>query len=71
MKTMTTNELRAYEIGIKEANEKRTIVPACRSERMMNLLGENNGGLGDSIPLLDAYNSGVAYEINRQTRLEF
>lgn len=68
MKTMTTNELRAYEIGIKEANEQRRIVPACKSKAMNDLMNEIRNNL---LPLIKAYDAGVAYEINRQTRLEF
>ena len=68
MKTMTTNELRAYEIGIKEANKQRTIVPACKSKAMNDLMNETRNNL---LPLIKAYDTGVAYEINRQTRLEF
>lgn len=68
MKTMTTNELRAYEIGIKEANKQRRIVPACKSNAMNELMNEIRNGL---LPLIKAYDEGVAYEINRQTRLEF
>lgn len=68
MKTMTTNELRAYEIGIKEANKQRTIVPACKSKAMNDLMNEIRNNL---LPLIKAYDAGVAYEINRQTRLEF
>ena len=65
---MTANELKAYEIGIKEANEQRTIVPACRSARMNEYMKEVKN---DLLPLIVAYDKGVAYEINRQTRLEF
>jgi hypothetical protein len=65
---MTTIELRAYEIGIKEANEQRRIVPACKSKRMMSFLEEIRN---DLLPLIKAYDEGIAYEINRQTRLEF
>lgn len=68
MKTMTTNELRAYEIGIKEANKQRTIIPACKSKAMNDLMNEIRNNL---LPLIKAYDMGVAYEINRQTRLEF
>lgn len=68
MKTMTTNELRAYEIGIKEANKQRAIVPACKSKAMNDLMNEIRNNL---LPLIKAYDMGVAYEINRQTRLEF
>lgn len=68
MKKMTTNELRAYEIGIQEANKQRTIVPACKSKAMNDLMNEIRNNL---LPLIKAYDAGVAYEINRQTRLEF
>lgn len=66
--TLTTNEVRAYEIGIKEAHEQKKIVPACKSEKMNTLMCEVKNGL---LPLIKAYNAGVAFEINRQTRLEF
>lgn len=65
---MNALELKAYEIGIKEANEQRRIVPACKSKRMNELMCEVKNGL---LPLIVAYDKGVAYEINRQTRLEF
>lgn len=65
---MNALELRAYEIGIKEANEKRRIVPACKSKKMNELMNEIRNNL---LPLIIAYDEGVAYEINRQTRLEF
>ena len=68
MTTMTNLELRAYEIGIKEANEQRRIVPACKSKAMNDLMNEIRNNL---LPLIKAYDAGVAYEINRQTRLEF
>jgi hypothetical protein len=68
MKTMTANELRAYEIGIKEANNQRRIVPACKSKAMNELMNEIRNNL---LPLIKAYDEGVAYEINRQTRLWF
>ena len=65
---MCANELRAYEIGIKEANEQRRIVPACKSAKMNDLMREVKSNL---LPLIIAFDKGVAYEINRQTRLEF
>ena len=64
---MTTLELKAYEIGIKEANEQRRIVPACKSKKMNQLMNEIRNNL---LPLIIAYDEGVAYEINRQMRLE-
>lgn len=67
MKAMTTNELRAYEIGIKEANVQRRIVPACRSKAMNELMNEFRN---DLLPLIKAYDKGVAHEISRQLRLE-
>lgn len=65
---MTSLELRAYEIGIREANEQRRIVPACKSKKMNDLMNEVRENL---LPLIIAYDKGVAYEINRQIRLEF
>lgn len=64
---MTNLELKAYEIGIKEANEQRRIVPACKSKRMNEMMNEIRNNL---LPLIIAYDEGVAYEINRQMRLE-
>ena len=68
---MNEMELDFYEAGIKDANERRCIVVACRSERYEALSRKHNLQIGkQSIRCLDAYNKGVAYEINRQTRLE-
>lgn len=65
-------EVDFYEAGIKDANEARHIVVACRSERYENLVRKYNLTIGkQSIRCLDAYNNGVAYEINRQTMLEY
>ena len=61
---MTNNELRAYEIGVKEANTQKRIVPACKSVKMNELMAEVKNGL---LPLIIAYDKGVAHEINRQT----
>ena len=68
VKTLTANEVRAYEIGIKEAYEQRKIVPACKSEKMNNLMNSVRNNL---LPLIKAYDAGVAFEINRQTKLGF
>lgn len=67
MKKMNANESRAYEIGIKEANKNRCIVPACKSKEMSDFMHEVKNGL---LPLIKAYNAGVACEIGRQTMLE-
>lgn len=67
MKKMTANEIKAYEIGVGEANEQRCIVPACKSNKMNNLMKDVKNGL---LPLIKAYNAGVAHEINRQTMIE-
>lgn len=68
---MTAMELDFYEAGIKDANERRRIVIACRSARYEDLARKHNLQIGkQSIKCLDAYNRGVAYEINRQTKLE-
>ena len=67
MKEMSANELKAYEIGTKEANKSRCIVPACKSKEMNAFMGEIKNGL---LPLIKAYNAGVAHEISRQTMLE-
>ena len=65
---MNAIEIKAYEIGIKEAHEQRKIVPACKSNAMYALMKEVENGL---LPLIKAYDAGVAYEINRQTKLGF
>lgn len=62
---MNAIEIKAYEIGIKEAHEQRKIVPACKSNAMYGLMEEVENGL------IKAYDAGVAYEINRQTKLGF
>ena len=68
---MNEMELEYYEAGILDANEIRRIVVACRSARYETLARKHNLQIGkQSIKCLDAYNKGVAYEINRQTRLE-
>ena len=69
---MKSIEIEFYEAGIKDANEARHIVVACRSRRYEELSRNHNLQIGKlSIKCLDAYNKGVAYEINRQTRLEY
>lgn len=69
---MTRMEIDFYEAGIKDANETRRIVVACRSKRYEELACKHNLQIGKlSVKCLDAYNKGVAYEINRQTRLEY
>lgn len=65
---MTAIEVRAYEIGIKEAHAQKRIVPACKSSAMNELMEEVKSGL---LPLIVAYDQGVAFEINRQTKLYF
>lgn len=64
MNKMTKNERKAYEIGVKQANESRCIVPACKSKKMNDFMREIKNGL---LPLIKAYNLGVAHEISRQT----
>lgn len=64
---MSAIEVRAYEIGIKEAHAKKRIVPSCKSKEMNALMEEVRNGL---LPLIKAYDAGVAYEINRQAKLE-
>ena len=68
MKKMNVNETKAYEIGIAEAREQGCIVPACKSQKMNEFMNEVKNGL---LPLIKAYNKGVACEISRQTRIEF
>ena len=65
---MNAIEIKAYEIGIKEAHEQKKIVPACKSNAMNGLMAEVKNGL---LPLIKAYDAGVAYEINRQTKLGY
>ena len=67
MKKMNANELKAYEIGVNEASNTKRIVPACKSNEMNRLMNEIKNGL---LPLIDAYNAGVAFEINRQMMCE-
>ena len=65
-------EIEFYEAGIKDANEQRKIVVPCKSKRYEELSRKHNLQIGKlSIKCLDAFSRGVAYEINRQTRLEF
>ena len=69
---MSGIEIEFYEAGIKDANEHRKIVVPCRSKRYEELSRKHHLQIGKlSIKCLDAFSSGVAYEINRQTRLEF
>lgn len=69
---MNKFELKFYEAGIKDANEARSITLACHSKRYCDLLKKEAVKIGDKRGnATKAYNSGVAYEINRQTRLEF
>lgn len=67
---MTALEKEAWKIGVNEAHTKKRIVPACRSEKMMGFIKEHSKKMGDCIPWLDAYNYGVAHEINIQAVLE-
>lgn len=68
---MNAMELDFYEAGIKDANEARRIVFAGYSKRYESLSRKHSLTIGkQSLRCLDAYSKGVAYEINRQTRLE-
>lgn len=68
---MTRIEIDFYEAGIKDANETRRIMFPYQSERYADLSREHKLQIGKlSLKCLDAYNKGVACEINRQTRLE-
>lgn len=68
---MNDFELKFYEAGIKDANETRRIVLPFQSKRYEQLSRELNVQIGDKRGnSTKAYNKGVAYEINRQTRLE-
>lgn len=62
----------AYGIGISEASKQRRIVPMYRSAVMMEFVKTHSAGqeIGWSIPLIEAYNRGVAAEISLQTRSE-
>ena len=65
-------EIEFYEAGIKDANQQRTIVIPCRSKRYEELSRKHHLQIDKlSIKCLDAFSRGVAYEINRQTRLGF
>lgn len=55
---------KAYDIGVTEARTQKTIVPAMKSQAMNELEKEVRNHL---LPVIDAYNKGVADEINRQT----
>ena len=75
---MSKKELDYYEAGIKDANEARAITIPCKSKRFNVLCERDCAGapattesLKESIKYLKAYSAGVAFEINRQTRLEF
>ena len=58
---------KAYDIGVKEAQAQKSIIPPVKSADMNKLTNELKEHL---IPLFDAYNRGVADEINRQTIAE-
>lgn len=67
---MTEKELDYYEAGIMDANEQRRIVAPAKSQRFYVLATRDNFPIGkDAIMMLDAYNRGIAHEINRQLRL--
>ena len=67
---MNEKELEFYEAGIRDTNESRHIVVACRSARYAALRKKYHLVIGkESANCLNAYNKGVAYEINRQTKL--
>ena len=68
---MNAMELDFYEAGIKDAYKSRCIVVAACSERYAILSKKYNLRIGkQSVQCVKAYNNGVAYEINRQTKLE-
>lgn len=72
-KDMTKRELKtiAYGIGISEAHKKQRIVAAAQCPEMMEFIKKNaNSYIEESIPLLKAFNAGVAAEIHQQTILE-
>lgn len=66
---MTKRELKtlAYGIGISEAHRERRIVAVSQSKQMMEFLKLVDCRNCESIPLLKAFNAGVAAEIHQQT----
>lgn len=54
----------AYDIGVAEARERGSIIPAAKSKALEGLMKERKDDLR---PVIDAFNKGVADEINRQT----
>jgi hypothetical protein len=69
---MNERELDYYEAGIKDANEARHIVFAARSKRYEALAMRDRLPVGkESSACLKAYDKGVAFEICRQTQLEY
>ena len=69
---MTAYELDFYEAGIKDAHEQQSIVIPCKSKKYMGLLKSHNSQIGDERGNgTKSYCNGVAFEINRQTKLEF
>lgn len=69
---MNEFELKFYEIGIKDANENRSIILPYQSKRYAELSRKLSVKIGDKRGnSVKAYNNGVALEINRQTKLEF
>lgn len=69
---MNAYELQFYNAGIKDANEARHITLACRSKRYEALAKTLSVKIGDKRGnAAEAYNAGVAHEINRQTMLGF
>jgi len=68
---MNAYELEFYEAGIRDANEQKAIVAPCRSKRYMGLSKKLKTKIGDERGNgLKAYCAGVAFEFNRQMRLE-
>lgn len=57
----------AHAIGISEAHKKQRIVAAAQCTEMMELIKTTGCKNGDCIPLLKAFNAGVAAEIHQQT----
>ncbi len=65
---MTNRDLKAYEIGQREANKRQCIVTPNQSKELCDLLEAEKNNL---LPLLKAFAKGVSDEIHRQTVLEF
>lgn len=67
---MTRQQIDFYQAGIMDAHEAKRVVFAAYSERYAKLSKEQHLQIGkESLMMLDAYNKGVFYEMDRQARL--